>query len=373
MTSRFTRTDRSLLSLWWWTVDRWLLAFLIFISVFGAIFSFAATPMVAVKIGLPEFHFVKRHIIYTIAGLFVMTTISFLEIRAIKRFAVLLFLMSIILLVGTQFFGTEIKGAKRWINFGILIIQPSEFVKPAFAVLSAWMFSEQAINKDFPGGYISFGFYLLLIILMALQPDMGMIFVISAIWFGQLFLTGIPFGLVALFLVLGGLGIGGAYLLFPHVASRINRFIDPTAGDCYQINRSLEAFQNGGWFGVGPGEGIIKKHLPDAHADFVFSVIGEEFGTLVCVVVFLVYCLAILRSLIFVLKSKDTFVSFAVFGLIIQFAMQVFVNIGSSLHIIPTKGMTLPFISYGGSSMIALSLCLGMVLGLSRKRPMVIE
>ncbi|MDR1366161.1 MAG: putative lipid II flippase FtsW [Holosporales bacterium] len=373
MVTRFTRADRSLIGVWWWTVDRWSLFLTLVILTTGVLFSFASTPMVAVKIGLPQFYFVKRHLLYAALSIAVMVAVSLLEVKATRRLAVLFFLLSVMLMVLTPFFGIEIKGARRWIKLGLLVIQPSEFIKPTFAVVSAWMFSEQSLNGEFPGKWISFGFYVLLTFLLVLQPDMGMIFVLSAIWFGQLFLTGISFVVIALVCSTGFLGVYAAYSLFPYVASRIDRFIDPAAGDCYQINRSLEAFQNGGWFGVGPGEGVIKAHLPDAHADFAFSVIGEEFGALVCILIIAVYAVIALRGFLASLKSKDAFISFALFGLIVYFSLQVIVNVSSCLHLIPTKGMTLPFISYGGSSMISLSICMGMILGLSRKRPMALE
>ncbi|MDR1475027.1 MAG: putative lipid II flippase FtsW [Holosporales bacterium] len=372
-TTKFSRADRSLIGIWWWTVDRWALTAVFIALTTGVLFSFASTPMVAVKIGLPQFYFVKRHLLYTAMSIATIIAVSLLEVKGMRRLAVIIFLFSAILVVLTPFLGTEIKGARRWIKLGLFTMQPSEFVKPSFAVLSAWMFSEQSFNSDFPGKNISLILYILLVLLLALQPDMGMIFVFSAIWFGQLFLTGISLISAILVCGIGLLGVCASYWLFPYVASRIDRFLDPGAGDCYQINRSIEAFRNGGWFGVGPGEGIIKKYLPDAHADFAFSVIGEEFGALVCVLIVALYSFITFRVLVASLKSKDMFVSFALFGLTVNFALQVIINISSCLRLIPTKGMTLPFISYGGSSMISISICMGMVLGLSRKRPMVLE
>jgi cell division protein FtsW len=292
--------------------------------------------------------------------------------RAIRRLSSLLYAVGLGLLVLTLMSGTEVKGAKRWLSFGSFTLQASEFVKPVFAIISAWMLSEKLRNPQFPGVSLSFGFLFLFVSLLLLQPDFGMTIVAVATWCGQLFIAGIPLfwiGLVA------ALAIGGAlsaYMVLPHVARRIDQFLDPSSGDprhdLYQVTQSLDAFRNGGIFGRGPGEGIVKKHIPDAHADFVFAVAGEEFGVLVCLLIVGLFAFVVIRSFFRVINDQSLFVVLATSGLLFQFGLQALINMASTLHIIPTKGMTIPFISYGGSSMMALGMSMGIVLALTRKR-----
>jgi cell division protein FtsW len=195
-----------------------------------------------------------------------------------------------------------------------------------------------------------------------------MAYIVFGVWFAQLFVNGLPFFLVGIVLCLAFAGLASAYFLFPHVANRVDRFLNPEIGDHYQIEKSLEAFGNGGFLGVGPGEGMVKRYLPDAHADFVFSVIGEEFGFVFCAFLVFLYSFIILRGFFIAFREKSTFIALALVGLLGEFGLQAFINMASTLHLVPTKGMTLPFISYGGSSMVAISISTGMVLALTRKR-----
>jgi cell division protein FtsW len=236
------------------------------------------------------------------------------------------------------------------------------------AIITAWLLSELQNNTQFRGKFLSALFLSLFVFLLVLQPDIGMVVVTTSVWFGQLFLNGLPIFFV-IFAILIGMGCFIlAYLFLPHVTARVDRFLDPAIGDHYQINRSLEAFSNGGFLGVGPGEGVVKKHLPDAHADFVFAVLGEEFGFLVCVLVVAIIAFIVVYGMLKTIKENNAFSLIASVGLLAQFGLQSFINIASTLHIIPTKGMTLPFMSYGGSSMLASSVTFGMILALKKKR-----
>lgn len=364
----FSRKDRSVLGQWWLTIDRWLFIGVCVLILIGMFLSFSASSGVAHTLELDSFFFVRRHAALLIPVLVLMVSVSLLSPQMIRLFSWGLLALCIALLIATPFIGMEIKGARRWITLGGFSIQASEFAKPAFVVVAAWLFALRTKQATLA----CVGLYVLLVTLFLLQPDFGMVFVLSTVWLVQLFLIGLP--LVYVY-ILGGAaltGIGGAYALFPHVASRINRFLNPEAGDQYQVMRSLEAFRNGGIFGKGPGEGVIKKSLPDAHADFVFSVAGEEFGLIMCLSIIGLYLFIIGRVLYRIMGRRvdeaNSFVFLAVIGLVFQFSIQIFINMGSSLNLIPTKGMTLPFLSYGGSSFLSTAIAMGMILGLTRKR-----
>ncbi|MBI1205694.1 MAG: cell division protein FtsW [Azospirillum sp.] len=364
----FDRTDHSLFGRWWWTVDRWMLGALGVLIGYGTVLIMAASPAVAERIGLDTYHFVERHVINLIPALIVMIAVSLLTPRGIRRMALVVFLVSLALVAATMVIGVEIKGARRWIHVPGMSIQPSEFVKPAFAVVAGWLFSLQRTSPGFPGNLVSILLYGFVAAALLMQPDLGMAFVVSAVWFTQFFLAGLNVALVGVLGVLGVCGLVAAYFAFPHVTSRIDRFLDPSHGDTYQVTRSLEAFSNGGLFGTGPGQGTVKMSLPDAHADFIFAVAGEELGLLWCLVLIALFAFIVLRGFSRAFKDTNLFVVLAVGGLLAQFALQALINMGSSLHLMPTKGMTLPFVSYGGSSLIALGFGMGMVLALTRKR-----
>lgn len=366
------RTNTNLIGQWWWTIDRWILAALMLLILFGILLIMAASPAVANQHHWSSFYFIKKHIIFLIPTLAILIGVSFLSLQDIKRFAFVVFVMSMIGLVLTFFIGVEIKGACRWLEMGGISLQPSEFIKPTFAVVCAWMFSKQQMQPFFPGNWICLALYLSVVTFLLLQPDLGMTALITVIWFSQFFLAGLP--LVWIFSA-AGCGMGGffaAYLFFPHVTRRVDHFLNPEDGDKfsdrYQVTQSLEAFMNGGFIGQGPGEGTVKKYLPDAHADFIFAVAGEEFGMILCIFLVCIFAFIVLRSLIRLFDENNMFVLLAVMGLVVQFGLQAIINMASTLNLMPTKGMTLPFISYGGSSMIALAMGMGMVLGLTRRR-----
>lgn len=366
--STFTRTDTSLISRWWWTIDRWTLVSVLMISALGVLLVIAASPAVAERIGLESFYFVNRHFIFLPLGLLLMVGTSLLTPKGVLRLALAMFVGAILAMTLVLFFGAEVKGATRWLYIGGLSLQPSEFIKPSFAVVAAWMFSAQKLNEDIPGYAISIGLFFLVAGLLLLQPDFGMTVVVGCVWAVQFFIAGLPLvlvGAVALFFILGSFGI---YMTFDHVRTRIDNFIDPAGGQGYQVERSLDAFSNGGLLGRGPGEGRVKEVLPDAHTDFIMAVAGEEFGLLVCLLIVTLFAFIVLRGFTRVFKESDFFVVVATAGLLTQFALQAIINIASTTNLIPPKGMTLPFISYGGSSTLALALGMGMVLALTRIR-----
>lgn len=368
MTRLATRTDKSVFGAWWWSLDRWTLAALATLVIAGVVLVTAASPSVAERIGLSPFYFVIRHFIFLVPAVAGMVIVSLMGRKMLWRLSTLTLFGSMLLMGCAIGFGPEIKGATRWVHLFGFSLQPSEFAKPAFAVTAAWLMARHQYQENFPGHLLALILFGMTIGLLLLQPDLGMSFVLASIWGVQVFLSGLP--MIWVF-VLGGLGIAalfGAYMFFPHVASRIDRFLDPTSGDNYQVQKSLDAFANGGVFGTGPGHGQVKLNLPDAHADFIFAVAGEEFGLLAALFLVQVFCFIIGRSLYRVAQSDDLFIVLATGGLLTQFAVQSLIHMGSSLQLLPAKGMTLPFISYGGSSLLALGLGMGMLLSLTRKR-----
>jgi cell division protein FtsW len=364
----FARIDERPVARWWWTIDRWSLGALALLITFGAVLSMAASPAVAERLGYAPLHFVERQMVMAPLAFAIMFAVSLLPPRMIRRVAFIGFAISLTLLALTFVVGVEIKGARRWIDLPGLSLQPSEFVKPTFTVVAAWLFAEQKERPGFQGNAISIALFIGLMAMLVKQPDIGMAVVVAVVWFAQFFMAGLRLYWAAVGTLAGLGGLAGAYLWLPHVTSRINRFLDPGAGDSYQVNRSIEAFANGGLWGRGPGEGTVKDVLPDAHADFVFAVAGEEFGLIVCVVIVGVFAFIVLRGFSRLLQEGNLFVVLSATGLLIQFGLQAIINMASTLHLIPTKGMTLPFLSYGGSSMLALGLGMGMMLALTRRR-----
>jgi cell division protein FtsW len=364
----FARIDQSPVARWWWTVDRWSLAALGMLIGFGVVMSLAASPPVAERIGYDGLHFVRRHLAMLPLAVAAMFLVSLQPPRTIRRIAVIGFVISLALLALTFVVGVEIKGARRWINLPGLSLQPSEFVKPTFAVVAAWLFSEQKLRPRFPGNLICAALFLAVVAMLIKQPDIGMAAVVAAVWFSQFFMAGLRLYWVVAGAVAGIAGVVGTYMYLPHVRVRVDHFLDPSTGDSYQVNRSIEAFTSGGLWGRGPGEGTIKDVLPDAHADFVFAVAGEEFGVVVCLAIVGLFAFIVLRGFSRMAQEGSLFVLLAATGLLVQFGLQAAINMASSLHLIPTKGMTLPFLSYGGSSMLALGLGMGMMLALTRRR-----
>jgi cell division protein FtsW len=364
----FSRADTSILGRWWWTVDRWALAAVAMLMFFGALLVLAASPAVAERIGLDRFALAQQHFAMLPLALALVFGISLLSPRNVRRLATLGFVGSLALTAMTLVAGNEIKGATRWVSIFGFSLQPSEFLKPTFAVVAAWMFAAQHGRERIPGNAISILLLAVVVTLLMLQPDLGMTVVVVATWFVQFFLAGLSVVWVVLLGTFSLVGLVAAYFAFPHVAERIDRFLDPSVGDQYQINRSLEAFMNGGLYGRGPGEGTVKAVLPDAHSDFIFAVAGEEFGLIACLLLVGLFAFVVLRGLSRLMQENNLFVLLAATGLLVTFGLQALINMGSTLNLIPTKGMTLPFISYGGSSLLALSIGMGMALALTRRR-----
>ncbi|WP_134496475.1 FtsW/RodA/SpoVE family cell cycle protein [Microvirga pakistanensis] len=364
-----SRAERSAFSDWWWTVDRLLLAALACLMLAGLVFLMAGGPPVAERLGLSTFHFVNRQVLFLVPALLIMLPVSFLSLRHIRRLALLVYAGAMVL-IGLAFqFGPEIKGAHRWIMIGPLGVQPSEFMKPAFVVLAAWAFSEGARRKDMPGALLALMLLPATIIPLILQPDFGQTMLVTIVWCGLFFVAGLHWFWV---MGLGGAGLVGivaAYEFLPHVRARIERFLDKDSGDTFQVDMAMESFSRGGWLGRGPGEGTVKRILPDAHTDFIFAVTAEEFGIVVCLALLVLFAFIVLRGLMLARRNEDTFCRLAATGLILMFGLQAAINMMVNVHLMPAKGMTLPFISYGGSSLMSLALGMGFLIALTRRRP----
>jgi cell division protein FtsW len=363
-----SRADTSLLGRWWWTVDRWTLLAVGTLIGLGYVMMLAASPAVAERINQSRDLFILKQIFFLGLAGAIVVVVSLLSPRGVRRVALAGCLVALALTALTLVAGVEIKGARRWVSLPGLSLQPSEFLKPCFAVVAAWLLTEGRKATGFPGMLAAFLVFAVIVLLLKSQPDVGMLAVISGVFFLQLFVGGLNLVLVGI----GAAGMAGAgvaaFAFFPHVRSRVMRFWDPTQGDNYQVTRALEAFGNGGLLGRGPGEGRVKDLLPDAHADTVFAVAGEEFGMVLCLIIMALFAFIVLRGLLRMLAEANSFVVLAATGLVASFGLQAFVNMASTLHLIPTKGMTLPFVSYGGSSALAVALSMGMLLALTRRR-----
>ncbi|WP_234053270.1 MULTISPECIES: putative lipid II flippase FtsW [unclassified Xanthobacter] len=365
-----SRADRTPLSEWWWTVDRGLLAGLFALMVVGIVLCLAASPAVAARLNISDpFHFVNRQVAFLIPAAVVMIATSFLSPRSIRRVCMVVFAIFFVLLLATLVVGPEVKGARRWLTIAGITVQPSEFIKPAFVIIAAWLFSESSKRPEMPAQLLAIGLLASVLGPLVKQPDFGQSLLICLVWASLFFLAGLRWiwmiGLVGV-----GAGAGTiAYFTVSHVNKRISRFLNPESGDTYQIDAALNSFRNGGWFGQGPGEGTMKRLLPDGHTDFVFAVAAEEFGIILCLIILALFAFIILRALTRAMNETDPFARFAITGLALLFGLQAAINMAVNVHIAPAKGMTLPFISYGGSSLISLAFGMGMLIALSRKRP----
>jgi cell division protein FtsW len=364
-----SRTRLTPFAVWWWTIDRLTLAALGALILAGIILLLAASTPVASKLGLDPFHFVNRQILYLIPAIAIMLGTSLLSPQQIRRLALVVFAISMVLLAGTLVFGTEIKGARRWIVLFGVNIQPSEFVKPAFVILIAWLFAESARKPDMPANTMALALLGSVVTLLMMQPDVGQTMLIAMVWGALFFMAGMRLIWVAGLAGAAMAGLAAAYVTVPHVARRVQRFLDPSSGDTFQVDNAVESFLRGGWLGRGPGEGTVKRILPDSHADFIFAVAAEEFGIVLCLIVVALFAFIVIRVLSRAMAAQDAFARYAAAGLAILFGTQSAINMSVNLHLIPAKGMTLPFISYGGSSLLSLAYGMGMVLALSRERP----
>ena len=364
-----SRADKGPVSEWWWTIDKPLLVAILALLVSGVVLSFAASPPVAARLGYDTYHFVVRQAIFAVPALVVMIGVSFFSPRMVRRSALVLYAVMLVLCIAALFIGQEVKGARRWINFAGLGLQPSEFLKPAFVVLTAFLFAEGGQRPDVPGKLFAILLLVMSVVPLIAQPDFGQTMLIAMVWGALFFLAGLPWLWIVGLIGVAVVGVFAAYTMLPHVAGRINRFLDPESGDTFQVDTAMESFVRGGWFGRGPGEGTVKRSLPDSHTDFVFAVVGEEFGVIVCMVLMAICAFVVLRVLTRALREEDPFIRLASAGLAVLFGLQGVINMAVNLHLMPAKGMTLPFVSYGGSSLIAMGIEMGFLLALARKRP----
>lgn len=363
----FSRSDTSVLGTWWWTIDRSILFALIFLAFIGLLFLMSSSPAVAERLGYSPYFFVKKQIIFLGASGAFGLLLSMLPPSGVRKASIAMFALAFIGLLLVPFIGTEIKGARRWLYVFGFSVQPSEFMKPAFAVIAAYLLALQRKTKDKRLFYILGGLFFAVALLIVTQPDIGMMFTLCFVFFAQIFIAGLPW------LWFAGLSLVGVlmpvlfYFIFPHFRIRINAFLQPDAAESFQVNKGLEAYTSGGIFGKGIGEGTIKKLIPDAHTDFIMPVAAEEYGLFFCLIVLSLFAFIIVKGFLRLMQTKNTFIILATSALLIQFFLQMFINIASNLRMIPPKGMTLPFVSYGGSSLLAISFAMGVVLALTRK------
>ena len=352
--------------IWWNSIDLKALANIIFIMLIGMLLLTSAGSGTAEKLGLPYYFFIKKQLIFLLIGILTIFILSALDEKYIKKMILIGFILTLISLVSMIFFGSTIKGSKRWMNIGGLSLQPSEFLKPFYTCFLAIILSHTKKKINMKKFSICILLNILVAILLLLQPDFGMTITNTIVTFSLFFVAGIKLSWLFLFLVTLVCSIYGAYLFLPHVTKRFDNFMNPINSSNYQVRQSLSSYLNSGFFGKGPGEGTIKYALPDAHTDFIFAVGAEEFGLIFCIIVIIAFAIFILRALWNLTKSSNLFHIYAIYTIVIHFAIQLLFNIGVTLNLFPTKGMTLPFISYGGSSVLAFSISAGIYLNLSK-------
>ena len=359
-----SRSDNSNIALWWWTIDRFLLTLFSILIIVGIFLVMASSQHLAQSFNIFSHYFTLRHILFVIISLPIIFLFSLLNEKQTKAISIIGLIITIFLLLIILINGSEIKGAKRWIYFSGFSFQPSELCKPFYVIVNAWFLTLWIEGKNFPGWAWSIVSLILISSLLLIQPDVGMTIVIILTWCFQLFITGIPLIIIICLTLAVPLFVILTYHNFDHVKIRIDGFLE---GTTYQVTKSLQSFEFGGFWGTGPGEGFYKKFLPDAHSDFVFAVAAEEYGILICLIIILIYSLVVYRAFSLSFINKSLFFIIAVSGLAFQFGIQTLIHMASNTNLIPTKGMTLPFLSYGGSSMISSAITVGILLSLTRK------
>ena len=369
-THAFGRADRSRMGVWWWTIDRWLLGATALLILTGTILSFTTSPAAAARLHLPDpFHFAVRQCLFGAAAAGMVLLVSMLSAKGVRRASLGIYVLMILLMMALPFLGHSAKGAQRWFQLGGFSLQPSEFMKPALIVLCGWMFSEGQKGEGVPGVSIAFVIYGLAVALLLVEPDVGQTILITIGFGAAFFMAGVP---IRWILGMGASALAGAvviYFSFHHVAQRVQLFLNKDGTDTHQVDKALQAIANGGLFGRGPGEGVLKRQIPDAHTDFALSAATEEYGLMFMLGLISVFAFVVLRGLFKAMKLNDPYEQVAAAGLFVLVGQQTFINVAVNLNLIPTKGMTLPFISYGGSSMLAMGLTMGMALALTRRRP----
>ena len=359
-----SRSDNSTIALWWWTIDRFLLTLFSILIIVGIFLVMASSQHLAQSFNIFSHYFTLRHILFVIISLPIIFLFSLLNEKQTKAISIIGLIITIFLLLIILINGSEIKGAKRWIYFSGFSFQPSELCKPFYVIVNAWFLTLWIEGKNFPGWAWSIVSLILISSLLLIQPDVGMTIVIILTWCFQLFITGIPLIIIICLTLAVPLFVILTYHNFDHVKIRIDGFLE---GTTYQVTKSLQSFEFGGFWGTGPGEGFYKKFLPDAHSDFVFAVAAEEYGILICLIIILIYSLVVYRAFSLSFINKNLFFIIAVSGLAFQFGIQTLIHMASNTNLIPTKGMTLPFLSYGGSSMISSAITVGILLSLTKK------
>jgi cell division protein FtsW len=366
----FARTDRSRMGVWWWTTDHLLLGATAILIVLGVLLSFASSPAAAARMNIGDpFHFAVRQCIFSVGSAAILLVVSMMSPRGIRRSAFFIYGVAIAIMVALPLLGHHAKGATRWLEFGGFSLQPSEFMKPALIVLASWMFAEGQKGQGVPGVSIAFVLYAAAVALLLVQPDVGQTVLITIAFGAAFFMAGVPFKWIV---GLGAMALAGGvslYFAFEHVASRVKRFLSPETTDTHQVASAQEAIAAGALFGRGPGEGVMKRHVPDLHTDFIYSVAAEEYGLIFSLLLISLFGFIVIRGLYKSMKLSDPFEQVAAGALFVLVGQQAFINVAVNLNMIPTKGMTLPFISYGGSSMLAMGLTMGMALALTRRRP----
>lgn len=366
----FARTDRSPLGIWWWTVDGVSLACILVLVLMGVALAFSSSPIAAAKHGIAfPFHYAVMQFGFALVSVVVLIAASLLSPKGVRRVGFFVFSGAIAVMALLPLMGHTAKGGRRWLDLGPIGLQPSEFLKPALVIMIAWMFAEGQKGRGVPGMTIAFGLYLLSAFLLIIQPDFGQTILITIAFGACFFVAGVPFRWI---LGLGAAALAGmvtSYFMLGHVKDRVAKFINPEGTDTYQIDRGLEAISAGGLVGPGPGEGVLKRYIPDLHTDFIYSVAAEEFGLVFSLVLIGLYAAIVIRGLLRALKLPDPFEQIAATGLFVLFGVQAVINIAVNLNLVPTKGMTLPFLSYGGSSMMAMGLTMGLALALTRRYP----
>ncbi len=365
-----SRDGEPILPRWWRTVDKWSMGCVLLLFGIGLLLGLAASPPLAERNGLAAFHYVERQVLFGSLALVTMFLTTLMSPKTVRRLAVIGFAVSFVALLLLPFFGTDFgKGAVRWYSIGIGSVQPSEFLKPGFIVLVGWMIAASNEVAGPPGKTYSFGIALVIVALLALQPDFGQACLILFAWGVMYFVGGAPFLILA---AIAGLAVAGgafAYQHSEHFARRIDGFLSAEVDPTTQLGYAANAIREGGFFGVGVGEGTVKWSLPDAHTDFIIAVAAEEYGLLLVLAIILLYATIVLRSLFRLMRERDPFIRLAGTGLACTFAMQAMINLSVAVRLLPAKGMTLPFVSYGGSSLVAGGVMIGMLLAFTRSRP----
>jgi cell division protein FtsW len=365
---RFSRAERATVTDWWLTADRTLLTLILTLALAGLATSLIASPSAAIHLKHEPFYFAKRHALGMAGALTALFAVSLLTPSQIKRLALVLFALCAALMTAALFQGSERNGATRWLMVAGLVIQPSEFAKPCFIVLSAWLFAESIKRPDMPALELALILLAIMITLLVLQPDMGQTIIIACVWCGLLFLSGYSLRLLPVLALFSAIGLAVAYFSMPHFTVRLDRFLRG-AGETYQTAAAVNAFREAGWLGHGLGEGFTKARLPNAYNDFVFAAIAEETGIAACLFLILIYGLIVWRVLSSAFREEDAFVRLSTAGLVMMFGLQALVNMAVNLNLLPAKGVTLPFVSYGRSSLIASAINLGMIVALTRRPP----